>query len=257
MDKVVYVIVLFMACCCLGCGQTRTSPKEEEVVRQYERFVTERESLKFGNRIVFEQTYVPLYNNNNRGPGAVGIVTYEFNDSALSICWGFHALLLKRKWRMGMLALDVGDKFYLYHVDVDRFKELKKRLKSDVPLVDYDRYLMESYLELAEICKGLPKARFDSCGIVKAQRDSEWVSVFEKEYQYNGVRLRALKSPYPFSYLVSYLPMEELPKSKRASREIAKKRLPPFLLHSLRDFLKYFGPTGNFDEIIQDNYGAM
>ena len=98
---------------------------------------------------------------------------------------------------------------------------------------------------------------FDSCGIVKAQRDSEWVSVFEKEYQYNGVRLRALKSPYPFSYLVSYLPMEELPKSKRASREIAKKRLPPFLLHSLRDFLKYFGPTGNFDEIIQDNYGAM
>ena len=100
---------------------------------------------------------------------------------------------------MGMLALDVGDKFYLYHVDVDRFKELKKRLKSDVPLVDYDRYLMESYLELAEICKGLPKARFDSCGIVKAQRDSEWVSVFEKEYQYNGVRLRALKSPYPFS----------------------------------------------------------
>ena len=80
MDKVVYVIVLFMACCCLGCGQTRTSPKEEEVVRQYERFVTERESLKFGNRIVFEQTYVPLYNNNNRGPGAVGIVTYEFND---------------------------------------------------------------------------------------------------------------------------------------------------------------------------------
>jgi len=261
--------VIILLCIVSGCAQKHSREELPEIVRKYERFACKQESIAIDSRTVFVQVYVPLYMYNGRGGEQVSIRTYEFNDSSLSITKGFSDC------PMGMIALDAGDRFYLFSVDKARLEqsseailvgvylEIAEKSKGesvapfDEKVIEYESFKrLECYLELAEICKGLPKAHFDENGIVKEQRDSEWVAVFKKEYMQTGVRLKAINSQYPFMYNVSYLPLEELPNTERSSREVAKKRLPPFLIHSFKDFIKYFGPSGDFTKIIKDNYGS-
>lgn len=223
------MLTILYSCC-------NSSKKEEKHIEQYlNGVVVDDNYFTQGGRNIHYKSYHPFGYDRSCGP-TITIWTYEFNDTAISVSPGITT---------PKLALNLCDSFYLISVNID-YPQLDS-LKNDI----------DSLIQFTVDKKiSLPYPTLDSCGIVKDMRDWDWVAKFSKKVSQKGVLLTAesRRNNRRFSYNVKFNLTDQEKDIPVDSLE--HKKLPPFLIYSLIDYLNYFGPYKSLERYDKDVYKA-
>lgn len=209
-----------------GCHHSETIPKNviTENVRALDNCLYYSiDSIDNGKKISIN-CYYPLEPPGCRCYDSFPIITFEFNDTALCLTAGLKDCPSK-------IIENTADSLILisyYFPCYAEFLETSKNYKKLQHVVNNAK-------------ASLPSARFDSSGIIDSLRKANWVARFKKIYEQDGVILKAGN----FFFKVRFPEIEPKERSVKELSEIAKRRLPPFLIYSLKDYIEYFAPPYN------------